>query len=535
MTDRHDPLDVDIENALDRYLTEHRMTRRELLERIGPVGAVAALAPIVAACTGGAASAARRRRRRRRRRPRRPRRAAVGRGRDRDPRADPGPVARVRAGRLQLARLHRRGRHPLVRGEVPGQGQVRASSTTSRSPTPSSATDGSGYDISFPISVDVPRFVDAGTIIAARPVADPEPRQPRRRVGEPGLRPGQRPLGAVHVVDDRRRLRHDEGQGHADELEGALGRALQGPHLDDGRLPGGLRRWRSSSSAIRPTRPTRPSSTRPSRCSRQQKPLLRTYSNDTISDDARGDVWIGHDLGLGPVRRSSEENENIAYYIPEEGGVRGSDTAVDLLGRQAPVAAHLFINHLLDAQVSASNTNFIGYMGPNEAAKEFIDPAILPTRRSTPTRRSSTSSRSCSTCRTRVDEEYLSRWQALKAGGCTSTGARPAASVGDAEPRTRHDRRAARDRLAGDLLPGPAGVHPGRQPRDARRARADRPRRPVARQLPQGVQPGLPADADQRAALRGADDRRLAADRLSRSPTGSRATAATARPCCWSS
>ena len=36
-------------------------------------------------------------------------------------------------------------------------------------------------------------------------------------------------------------------------------------------------------------------------------------------------------------------------------------------------------------------------------------------------------------------------------------------------------------------------------------------------------------------ALRGADDGPVAADRLSRSPTGSRATAATARPCCWSS
>ena len=32
---------------------------------------------------------------------------------------------------------------------------------------------------------------------------------------------------------------------------------------------------------------------------------------------------------------------------------------------------------MLDAQNSAANTNLIYYMGPNEAAKEFIDPAIL--------------------------------------------------------------------------------------------------------------------------------------------------------------
>ena len=35
------------------------------------------------------------------------------------------------------------------------------------------------------------------------------------------------------------------------------------------------------------------------------------------------------------------------------------------------------MNHLLDAKVSAKNTNYIGYMGPNAAAKEFIKPYIL--------------------------------------------------------------------------------------------------------------------------------------------------------------
>jgi len=35
------------------------------------------------------------------------------------------------------------------------------------------------------------------------------------------------------------------------------------------------------------------------------------------------------------------------------------------------------MNYMLDAEVAADNTNYIGYMGPNEAAKQFIDPAIL--------------------------------------------------------------------------------------------------------------------------------------------------------------
>ena len=77
------------------------------------------------------------------------------------------------------------------------------------------------------------------------------------------------------------------------------------------------------------------------------------------------------------VYQVQTERKTVKYYLPKEGGVRGSDTMVLLAGAQHPVAAHLFINFMLDAQIAADNTNLIGYMGPNEAAKQFIDPAIL--------------------------------------------------------------------------------------------------------------------------------------------------------------
>ena len=61
------------------------------------------------------------------------------------------------------------------------------------------------------------------------------------------------------------------------------------------------------------------------------------------------DNWIGHIWGadMYPIQ---ESNENILYYIPEEGGVRGSDTMAIFSGAQHPIAAHLFINHMLDAR-----------------------------------------------------------------------------------------------------------------------------------------------------------------------------------------
>lgn len=108
----------------------------------------------------------------------------------------------------------------------------------------------------------------------------------------------------------------------------------------------------------------------------EQKPLLRTYTTDDIGVLSTGDVWVMHAWGAD-VYQVTPERPSVKYFVPEEGGIRGSDTMAVLKGAKHPIAANLFINHMLDAEVSAGNTNLVGYMGPNEAAKAFIDPAIL--------------------------------------------------------------------------------------------------------------------------------------------------------------
>jgi spermidine/putrescine transport system substrate-binding protein len=107
-----------------------------------------------------------------------------------------------------------------------------------------------------------------------------------------------------------------------------------------------------------------------------QQPLLRKYTADDIGDLASGDVWLSHAWGAD-VSQVATELPSATYVIPDEGGIRGSDAMVLLSGAKHPIAANLFINHMLDPQVSADNTNYIYYMGPNEAAKAFIDPEIL--------------------------------------------------------------------------------------------------------------------------------------------------------------
>ncbi len=109
---------------------------------------------------------------------------------------------------------------------------------------------------------------------------------------------------------------------------------------------------------------------------REQAPLVRDYTTDDIGALASGDFWVVHAWGADVVQVVGDV-PTVKYYLPEEGAIRGSDAMVLLTGAQHPVAAHLFINHMLDAKISAANTNAIGYMGPNAAAREFIDPAIL--------------------------------------------------------------------------------------------------------------------------------------------------------------
>ncbi len=108
----------------------------------------------------------------------------------------------------------------------------------------------------------------------------------------------------------------------------------------------------------------------------QQKPLLRTYTTDDIGQLSTGDVWVMHAWGAD-VYQVKPDKPSVTYYIPREGAVRGSDAMVLLAGAKHPIAAQLFMDYMLDAQVSANNTNFTGYMGPNAAAKQYIDPKII--------------------------------------------------------------------------------------------------------------------------------------------------------------
>ena len=411
MNEPRDISDKAIERALEQYLTEQRMTRRELIERIGALGAAVALAPIVAACSTGGAS---------------PSSApsvatpSVAPSTSAAPTAtpEPTPVPSPEAELIVYNWLDYIGedvipsfeeKYPVkVKYELFDDIEVAYAKL---------GQDGGGYDVSFPISVDVPRFVAAGTLIELDQSLLPNLVNLGPEWTDPGYDPGNK--HSIPYVWWTTGIGYDSTKVTDSPTSS---KALWDPRyknhismMDDYQEAFGMTLIQLGYSA-NTTDTTQLDEALA--LLKQQKPLLRTYSNDTIGTMLGGDVWIGQIWGSDLYQiQSDPAGKNVVYYIPEEGGVRGSDTAAIYSGAKHKIAAHLFLNHLLDAKVSASNTNFIGYMGPNEAAKEFITPEILADPAVNPDKAILEKLEELLDLPNAVDEEYLSRWQALKAGG----------------------------------------------------------------------------------------------------------------------
>lgn len=86
----------------------------------------------------------------------------------------------------------------------------------------------------------------------------------------------------------------------------------------------------------------------------------------------------------GDILQIMEEDDDIGYVVPEEGGLLWEDALC--IPNDAPNVenAHVLINHLLDAKVGADIADYIYYATPNAAAKELMgeeyteNPAIFP-------------------------------------------------------------------------------------------------------------------------------------------------------------
>jgi len=74
------------------------------------------------------------------------------------------------------------------------------------------------------------------------------------------------------------------------------------------------------------------------------------------------------------IIQAIEDNEQIAYVIPQEGFSLALDEMVVLKNAPNPDLAHAFLNFMLDPEQSAANMEYVQAMSPNVPARQLLSP-----------------------------------------------------------------------------------------------------------------------------------------------------------------
>jgi putrescine transport system substrate-binding protein len=132
-----------------------------------------------------------------------------------------------------------------------------------------------------------------------------------------------------------------------------------------------------------------PNSTRPEDYARAEKLLLavRPYvrafdSTEYMNALANGEFcismsWSGDYATSRARARQAGVDVHLAFTIPKEGANASFDALLIPADAPHPLAAHKFLNYILEPRVIAGITNDIHYANDNQAASAYVDPQIL--------------------------------------------------------------------------------------------------------------------------------------------------------------
>jgi spermidine/putrescine-binding protein len=110
------------------------------------------------------------------------------------------------------------------------------------------------------------------------------------------------------------------------------------------------------------------------------KDYITAFDTDQYDENlVNGEVAVSHGYSgnFFAAFADSDDPDNWAYVIPEEGATVWIDNMTVPTVSEHPCTAHTFINFLLDAENGAALTNWNYYASPNAAAEEFIDEEVL--------------------------------------------------------------------------------------------------------------------------------------------------------------
>ncbi|TLX64972.1 spermidine/putrescine ABC transporter substrate-binding protein PotF [Stutzerimonas nosocomialis] len=112
------------------------------------------------------------------------------------------------------------------------------------------------------------------------------------------------------------------------------------------------------------------------------RPFVRYFhSSKYISDLANGNICVAAGFSGDVFQAAARAEEagkgiEIAYSIPKEGGNLWFDMLAIPADASNIDAAHAFINYLLDPQVIAGVSDYVGYANPNLKAGELMDAEV---------------------------------------------------------------------------------------------------------------------------------------------------------------
>lgn len=114
------------------------------------------------------------------------------------------------------------------------------------------------------------------------------------------------------------------------------------------------------------------------------KPNIRAFTADTGKDYLiKGDAWVGYAWN-GDAIQVQRVNPNVEYLIPDYGSLRFQDGVCIVAGAPNEVEAYLFLNHLLNPEVSAEISNYTHYGNTNAAALNFVEEEVRNNQASFP-------------------------------------------------------------------------------------------------------------------------------------------------------
>lgn len=115
-----------------------------------------------------------------------------------------------------------------------------------------------------------------------------------------------------------------------------------------------------------------------------QKPLVRAYNSSNYEDVLlSGDVWLAQGWN-GQFAKVMDQDKDLDYVIPREGGSLFLDSLVIPRGAPHPEIAHAFLDFTLEAEVAAEICDTMRYSTPNRAAVPLLpaevraNPAVFP-------------------------------------------------------------------------------------------------------------------------------------------------------------